>query len=323
MSLPKLMSGFAVIPVAYAHSTHIIYAKAHASFSKPTKSIFPPARSLFLVNVPVDATERELSLFFRYAGTVERVVFDQTDLGDLELHGHASGSGSASEDGDSEGPDTSMDVDAEENAESRPRKSRKDKKKDEPTPPAVVPLPAGPHRTLHKTGAVAHVVFLDSSVLTKALTPLPKPRVWPSSEEPRGVARYRALYDEQRPRLDIVKAHADTAMELYEFELAKSRHKSAYRKGEALVDKDGFTMVVRGGAYGKTLGGGVSVASKQFQAAGKTGNKQKKEPREKTLFYAFQKAERQRQAIMDLKNNFEEDKARVERLKRSRRFRPY
>ncbi|KAI6005464.1 ribosomal RNA-processing protein 7-domain-containing protein [Pisolithus albus] len=323
MSLPKVVSGFTVIPVAYARSTHIIYAKAHASSSKPMKSTLPPERTLFLVNVPVDATERELSLFFRYAGTVERVVFDQNDLADPELQGHASGSGSDSEEEGEEGPDSSMEVDTEDNAETRRRKSRKDKSKDEPAPPNVVPLPAGPHRTLRKTGAVAHVVLLDSSALTKALTALPKPRSWPSSDEPRGLARYRALYDEQRPPLDIVKAHADTAMELYEFELAKSKRKSAYRKGEALVDEDGFTMVVRGGAYGKTLGGGVSVASKQFQSTGKTGNKKKKEPREKMSFYAFQKAEKQRQAIMDLKKNFEEDKARVEKLKRSRRFKPY
>lgn len=323
MALPKIVSGFTVLPVAYPHSTHIIYARAHASSSKSSKPTFPPDRTLFLVNVPVDATERELSLFFRYAGTVERVIFDQNDLDDTELQGDASGSGSGSEDEVSDAPDSSMEVDAEENAETRPRKNRKDKKKDEPAPPTVVPLPTSPHRTLRKTGAVAHLVFLDSSSLSKALTPLPKARSWPSSEELRGLARYRALYDEQRPPLDIVKAHADTAMELYEFELAKSRRQSAYRKGEAIVDEDGFTLVTRGGAYGKTLGGGVGVANKQFQATGKTGSKKKKESKEKASFYAFQKAEKQRKAIMDLKKNFEADKARIEKLKQSRRFKPY
>ncbi|KAI6028857.1 ribosomal RNA-processing protein 7-domain-containing protein [Pisolithus orientalis] len=305
MALPKIVSGFTVLPVAYPHSTHIIYARAHASSSKSSKPTFPPDRTLFLVNVPVDATERE-----------SRVIFDQNDLDDTELQGDASGSGS-------DAPDSSMEVDAEENAETRPRKNRKDKKKDEPAPPTVVPLPTSPHRTLRKTGAVAHLVFLDSSSLSKALTPLPKARSWPSSEELRGLARYRALYDEQRPPLDIVKAHADTAMELYEFELAKSRRQSAYRKGEAIVDEDGFTLVTRGGAYGKTLGGGVGVANKQFQATGKTGSKKKKESKEKVSFYAFQKAEKQRKAIMDLKKNFEADKARIEKLKQSRRFKPY
>ncbi|KAI6015585.1 ribosomal RNA-processing protein 7-domain-containing protein [Pisolithus marmoratus] len=313
MSLPKLVSGFTVIPVAYPHSTHILYAKAHASSSKSTKPTFPPNRTLFLVNVPVDATERELSLFFRYAGTVERVLFDRNELGDPELQGDTLGSGSGSEE-DSDDPDSSMEVDTEES---------QNKKRDEPAPPAVVPLPTNPHRTLRKTGAVAHLVFLDSSSLTKALVPPQKARSWPSSEEPRGLARYRALYDEQRPPLDIVKAHADTAMELYEYKLAKSRRKSTYRKGEAIVDEDGFTLVTRGGAYGKTLGGGVAVASKQFQATSKTGSKKKKEPKEKTSFYAFQKAEKQRQAIVDLKKNFEADKARIEKLKQSRRFKPY
>ncbi|KAI6042424.1 ribosomal RNA-processing protein 7-domain-containing protein [Pisolithus marmoratus] len=304
MSLPKLVSGFTVIPVAYPRSTHILYAKAHASSSKSTKPTFPPDRTLFLVNIP------------------QRVLFDQNDLGDPELQGNTLGSGSGSEE-DSDGPDSSMEVDTEGNTETQRRKSRKDKKRDEPAPPAVVPLPTNPHRTLCKTGAVAHLVFLDSSSLTKALIPPPKPRSWPSSEEPRGLARYRALYDEQRPPLDIVKAHADTAIELYEFELAKSRRKSTYRKGEAIVDEDGFTLVTRGGAYGKTLGGGVAVASKQFQAISKTGSKKKKELKEKTSFYAFQKAEKQRQAIVDLKRNFEADKARIEKLKQSRRFKPY
>ncbi|KAI6150273.1 ribosomal RNA-processing protein 7-domain-containing protein [Pisolithus tinctorius] len=297
MALPKIVSGFTVLPVAYPHSTHIIYAKAHASSSKSSKSTFPADRTLFLVNVP-------------------RVIFDQNDLDDTELQGDASGSGSGSEDEDEDAPDSSMEVDTEENAETRPRKNRKDKKRDEPAPLL-------PHRTLRKTGAVAHLVFLDSSSLSKALTPLPKARSWPSSEELRGLARYRALYDEQRPPLDIVKAHADTAMELYEFELAKSRRQSAYRKGEAIVDEDGFTLVTRGGAYGKTLGGGVGVANKQFQATGKTGSKKKKESKEKASFYAFQKAEKQRKAIMDLKKNFEADKARIEKLKQSRRFKPY
>ena len=70
---------------------------------------------------------------------------------------------------------------------------------------------------------------------------------------------------------------------------------AAGRKGEAIVDEEGFTLVTRGGAYGKTLGGGASVASKPFQSTGQTGSKKKKEPKEKVSFYAFQKAEKQRE----------------------------
>ncbi|KAG8217943.1 ribosomal RNA-processing protein 7-domain-containing protein [Butyriboletus roseoflavus] len=151
-----------------------------------------------------------------------------------------------------------------------------------------------------------------------------------------------ALYDAQRPPLDVVKAHADTWMERFEFDLAKSKQNSAYHKGEAIVDEDGFTLVTRGGAYGQTLGGGVGVSSKTFQKTGQTASKKKKEPKEKETFYAFQKAEKQRKggivcmcvvpyapakmlflALLDLRKNFEVDKARIEKLKASRRFNPY
>lgn len=122
-----------------------------------------------------------------------------------------------------------------------------------------------------------------------------------------------------------MKAHADSSLEFYEYELAKKKQKSKYRKGEAIVDEDGFTLVTRGGAYGQTLGGGVSVASKRFQRSGETtrNRNSKKEKKEKEGFYAFQKAEKQRLELLELKRKWEEDKAKVEKLKASRRFKPY
>ena len=93
-----------------------------------------------------------------------------------------------------------------------------------------------------------------------------------------------------------MKAHSDSSIKLYEYKLAKKKQKSKYRKGEAIVDDDGFTLVTRGGAYGQTLGGGVSVASKRFQRSGETtrNRNSKKEKKEKEGFYAFHKAEKQR-----------------------------
>ena len=37
-----------------------------------------------------------------------------------------------------------------------------------------------------------------------------------------------------------------------------------YRKAEAIVDDEGYTIVIRSDAYGQTMGGGVSMASKRF-----------------------------------------------------------
>jgi ribosomal RNA-processing protein 7 len=249
-TLPNSIAGFTVLPILYGSSTtHILYARPHIGAKNASgRSKLPDGRTLFLVNVPPYATERELVLLFKDAGTVEKVVFD---LGALELQG----------------------VDHER-----------------------------PLRTLRRTGQTAHVVFLDSSSLDRALSCWPKKTPpWPtSSDEPLGMARYVALYDSLRPPLDAVREHADSYMEAYECELAKSKQQSKYRKGEAIVDEDGFTLVTRGGAYGQTLGGGVAVATKEFQETGQTrkNDKKKKTPKEKEAFYGFQKSEKQRKGAV-------------------------
>ncbi|KAF9527973.1 ribosomal RNA-processing protein 7-domain-containing protein, partial [Crepidotus variabilis] len=330
MSLPSNISGFTVLPVLYSSTvTHYLYIRAHSSSSKPRaegstnqKDVLPSGRTLFLVNVPPDATERELVLFFKHAGTVEKVLFDfeGTDHNGEEL------------DSDEEDQDIEMnDSEEDSDAGSEHRKGRKKKQDDKPK---VIPLPAPnpPIRKLRKTGQSAHIVFLDASSLERALASTSKPRSWPlqlqstskSTEEPIGLAHYRAVYASLRPSLESVQAFADSSMEVYEYNLAKDKQKSKYKKGEAIVDEDGFTLVTRGGAYGKTLGGGVGVASKKFQrSAGQSRTRNRGDKKAKDGFYAFQKAEKQRSELMELKRKWEEDKAKVEKLKASRRFRPY
>ena len=332
MEVPSNISGFSVIPVLYNSSTsHYLYARAHASSKSDSRKALPEGRTLFLVNLPPDTTDRELVLFFKHSGTVEKVIFD-FDV--KESH---------NEDTDSEDEDESMD---EADATDEKPKKRKKTQKDKPVAPTLIPLPASRCRKLRKTGSSAYVIFLDSSSLERALASTSKPRAWPtSSEEPSGLAHYRALYDSLRPPLDAVRAFADSSIEVYEYEQAKKKQKSKYRKGEAIVDADGFTLVTRGGAYGKTLGGGVAVASKRFQRSGQAARNRsnKKDKKEKEGFYAFQKAEKQRSGmsfsakiqftlltndlffpgLIELKRKWEEDKAKVEKLKASRRFKPY
>ncbi|KAJ7757063.1 ribosomal RNA-processing protein 7-domain-containing protein [Mycena metata] len=312
MSLPSSIAGFSVLPISYTGtSTHYLYARSHTGSKKNASQTLPDGRTLFLVNVPPDATERELVLLFKGCGTVEKVVFDLDPQEKLV----------EPDDSDEEEEDEAEE--AVDETEEQPRKRRK-LSKTKPQPPKVVPLPSKPLRRLRATGRSAHLVFLDASSLERALAPQPKARPWPVSEEPSGVAHYAALFDSLRPPLDIVRTHADSAMELFEFELKQTKQQSKYRKGEAIVDEDGFTLVTRGGAYGQTLGGGVGVASKKFQESGETRTRnKKKEPLQKAGFYAFQKAEKQRNDLMELKKNWEADKAKVEKLKASRRFKPY
>ncbi|KAI0682618.1 ribosomal RNA-processing protein 7-domain-containing protein [Earliella scabrosa] len=334
-ALPTTISGFTVLPIAYTPSaTHILYARAHSAPKHKDrkgkhKEELPEGRTLFLVNVPPDATERELTVLFKSCGTVERVVFStgsgtaaqQEGLDDEESDEDEEGAGEkeGSDEGEASGSEADDDV--------RPKKKRKVA---QPDGPKVVPLPAVRLRALRQTGHTAYVVFLDNSSLARALKPPQKPYTWPTdSETPLGLAHYTTLYAALRPPLDVVREHADTWMDAFEHEQAKKRQESKYRKGEAIVDEDGFTLVTRGGAYGKTLGGGVGVASKRFvdeQAAPGAGGKRhrkKKEKKEKETFYAFQVHEKKRKEIIDLKKKFEEDKAKIEKLKQSRKFKPY
>ena len=342
------ISGFTVIPVCYDSSTtHYLYARAHSNGARTRKAL-PDGRTLFLVNVPPDATERELRLFFQHAGTVERVAFGHELVEVDEEEEEASDDDDEDENEDED--DDEDDEDEEEGAD-KPRKSHKRKTRThQETIPKVTPLPPTPSRRFRKTGLTAHVVFLDASSLQRALASTSKPRAWPSpsSDEPSGLAHYKAVYAALRPALDSVKAFADSAMELHEYNERKEKRQSRYKKGEAIVDEDGFTLVTRGGAYGKTLGGGVGVASKRFQRSAREarsrGTRKKKEGKEKEGFYSFQRAEKQRAGLwsflcfffslffllndfwidlLELKRKWEEDKARVEKLKASRRFRPY
>lgn len=319
-SLPPSIAGFTPIPVSYADSSvHVLYVHTHAKKQKQNakgKQVLPEGRTLFVVNVPPDATEREVTLFFKSAGTVERVVFSGSGMDNEEELEESSSEEESGEEDQTE--------DAEE-AEERPRKKRK---KNKHAPPEVVPLPSQELRTFRRTGQTAHVVFLDASSLSRALTAPSKPRPWPTdSSVPFGLAHYTALHASLRPPLDVVKAHADSWMEHFEWEETRKKQKSKYRKGEAIVDEDGFTLVVRGGAYGKTLGGGVGVASKKFaeeqRSSGEGRTRKKKEKKEKDTFYAFQIHEKRRKELIDLKQKWEEDKAKVEKLKQSRKFKPY
>ncbi len=126
----------------------------------------------FWQNLPPDATERELSLFLKPHGTIERVCFSED----------AQEKDTVEESDDSES-DEEVDMETEgvvaEGEDTQPKKRRRLNKTKPPQPPQVIPLPTKPLRTLRHTGQTAHVVFLDSSSLERALVPPTKPRMNP------------------------------------------------------------------------------------------------------------------------------------------------
>ncbi|KAI0755441.1 ribosomal RNA-processing protein 7-domain-containing protein [Irpex lacteus] len=317
----ETVAGFIPLPIKYSpDSIHIIYVRAHnaSQKGKARGNGIPNGRTLFMVNVPPDATEREITYFFKSSGTVEKVVFAGDDVDEDSQEELMSGESEVSEDEVEQAEEDQMDA--------PPRKKRK-MGKTSSSVPSIVPLPARTTRILRKTGRSAHVIFLDESSLARALGSASKQRIWaPEESIPSGIDHYIATYRSLRPPLDVVKAHANSWMEHFDWEQAKKKQQSKYKKGDAIVDDDGFTLVTRGGAYGQTVGGGVGVASKRFQREGPEGGKRhrkKKEPKEKDAFYAFQIHEKKRKELMDLQRKWEEDKAKVDKLKESRKFKPY
>ncbi|CAE6530661.1 unnamed protein product [Rhizoctonia solani] len=288
------LAGFTVLPLQLQGSSkHYIYLRA--------------------INVPCDATDRDLISLFKSAGTVERVVFPK----------HlATQSNEPEEEQEEEGND-----------DETPSKS---KSKTSPPPRATPLIDTSPRRS-NNSGRTAHIVFLDESSLSRALSLSSSKNAlsWPpadTSAEPRGLGLYLKRHQALRPALDTVSKHVDAYMQRFDFEqTAKRAAASEYKKGVPIIDEDGFELVTRGGAYGKTVGGGVGVASKKFELAAKRGDlaavKKKKKGRDKSKdlegLYAHERREKKRKAFMDLRERFEEDKKKVAKLKSTRRFTPY
>ncbi|GJJ12542.1 hypothetical protein Clacol_006785 [Clathrus columnatus] len=353
MTLPPTTKDFTVLPIIYKsppplkNKQHILYLKEHISkppkfktgqdLGNETRETYPNGRTLFVVNTPPDSTERELRLFFQSCGHVERVILQQGGEDGLMAL--------AEEDGDDEDEDEDENEN-EDNGQDQQiirASNRKRRKREKEKPPQVIPLPLRsseiPLRIYRPTGSAAYIVFADPGALSMAFQLRDGPenrRIWPfgaeSSSEiavaPSGLAHYVALHAAERPPLDMVKKHADSYIEVYEYNKAMStrKSKSKYKKGEAIVDEDGFTLVVRGGAYGQSIGGGVGVASKLFikelEDDSTSKPKKKKKKHEKEDFYKFQIHEKRRQDLIELKANFEKDKEKIISAKRSR-YKPY
>lgn len=299
MPRPATLAGFTAFPLRLRDSTeHYIYIRlnqpgARNAIDALTK---PNGRTLFLANVPCDATARDLISLFKFAGTVERVIFPKK---------------SNNQDTESEIEDRD---EAERNGDGTQTMPPDSKRKTSP-PPKAGPLIDPTMRRSSSSGGTAHIVFLDESSLGRALS-LPSSSKnqlsWPpadASAEPRGLALYLKRHQSLRPSLDIVSSHVNTYMQHFDFEQnAKRAAASEYKKGIPIIDEDGFELVTRGGAYGKTVGGGVGVASKQFELAVKRGEltagKRKKKGRDKSKdlegLYAHEQREKKRKGKVSL-----------------------
>ncbi|KAG8974884.1 Ribosomal RNA-processing protein 7, partial [Tulasnella sp. 427] len=116
------INGFNVIKVTYPPATaHYIYVRKHeTSQNTPSSLALPQDRTLFVVNLPPDATEQEVSKLLNSFGEVEDVRF-----------GHATGSageeiGPINEDEEmADEADDDSDSDSDMDVDGRKKKRRK------------------------------------------------------------------------------------------------------------------------------------------------------------------------------------------------------
>ncbi|GMK53739.1 hypothetical protein CspeluHIS016_0103250 [Cutaneotrichosporon spelunceum] len=330
----KLYSNFRPLPLALpTNATHYIYVRPHTTKSGDDAELERTARTLFAANIPVDAGERDLRALFSRWGVVEAV---EEGSASVDVLGDAVAGLPESDDEDEEG-------EAEEEEEKQgadadgwtfvgtAQQARKRRRK--AALPASVPdvVPLDTVRSLGLSGArSARVVFTDAVSVSRAMgyggAPIALPLGEGRGAEPTGLAFYEARYAALRPALASVRAHADSAMERYDHlhSLLLASRAKAHGAG-ALVDEDGFTVVVRGGRYGRTAGrggsAGVAVASRAGVAAAQ--KKRGKGAGELKDFYKFQSVDRKRKELADMRARFDEDRRKVDELKRQRRFKPY
>ncbi|CZT41645.1 related to RRP7 Protein involved in pre-rRNA processing and ribosome assembly [Rhynchosporium secalis] len=318
------IKGYTVLPItipstpAYPKpTTHTIYLRPHAP-KIPTEN---DSRSLFLVNVPIDATSAHLRAIFTTllgAGRFESVSFE-----------HENKTSDST-------PTTSLALIG----------GKKRKRGDDVREAASAGLPQIWDRELRKSGSTAVVILVDSRSVEGALKAARKLGrraakgkdveegtgcVWgegvligkakdKSSVPALGSARYAAHHNLRFPNKAVLQANVDTFMTL--FAAQEDAQAKAARGQRGVPDEDGFITVVRGG--GARTGPARMEDAERKRVELEKKEEEKRKEGEMGGFYRFQGREKRKEEQGELVRRFEEDRRRVEGMREKGRkgFRP-
>lgn len=295
-----------------------------------------PGRTLFVANLAVDMDSEDIRSVFKEYGPVEIISIKVSRVGNegveawMDSDDEDEDEDEDEEDLEDQAEDGSTDIEGGINGTSanasrpaRPatttgtesNKKRRRKHKSGPSAPSITPLPSLFPRSqpFLPCSSSAYVTYLSPLSLQRALEHAPtRPAITlVHSAKETGLAYFTQLHKAIRPDISAVKSHADSALALYDHHLEVQRRKTTQG---AIVDEDGFTLVVRGGKFGRTAGkgaSGVGVASRRFvldskkvQAGGEATvdareglqrGKKRKGGVELDGFYRFQRNEKKRQ----------------------------
>lgn len=315
-------AGFTAFPLAFPGSTskksvtHTMYVRLHAPKGGDGGA---EGKTLFIVNLPVDITERQMRTVFGAWGTVDTVKFGYAGGGESVLGKAVAGLAAEEQGMEVSDSEDEADVDEEEEEETaeavegaaeptfvstmpNPKSRAGRKARHANRAPKVIPLPTVTPLDLAARSTPlrpesCHLAFLSSLSASRVISHPPTQAVAvPASEEPIGLAYYTAKYTAARPSLATARSHADSSVALHDELLSRTLAARAKTRGNgALVDEDGFTVVVRSGKYGRTGGKGEQGVAVAARAASAPGKKKSAGSEGLEGFYKFQRIEKKRQ----------------------------
>ncbi|KAI9885126.1 MAG: hypothetical protein M1823_003095 [Watsoniomyces obsoletus] len=271
---------------------HHLYLRRHES-KLPSLS---DDRTLFVVNVPVDATEAHFrTLFTRLGhGRIESVRFDRTR--------------------EASTPTVTPILPTKEKNKKRKRVDEEDADEQH------TELPETWDREIYQSGSTALIVFADRASLNATLKALnrthKRPLIWgegltdtlPELGSHRYYVHHRMRYP---PRIPL-QASVDAFMTRHAaLETQQARQAKRLRQEP---DEEGFITVTRGGRTGP-------ARMEEAQAAAERQKKKSEEGLKN--FYRFQLREERKKAQGEMLRRFEEDRRKVDEMRKKRRsFRP-
>ncbi|KAL9128474.1 MAG: hypothetical protein Q9217_002852 [Psora testacea] len=303
--IPREIAGYTVLPLALpplpsfpTPATHFLYVSQHQpKIPTPTSS-----RSIFLVNIPFDATEAHIKYLFSTqlelpAGRIEEVQFEGQRRKDVVKEEKKPGKS---------------------NKASKKRKRVSDGGDIESMEGAA--LPSTWDRELQHKGLTAVALFVDRSSMVTALRAVErvhKQRKQPSwgkgvedSLPSLGFARYLHHHQLTYPNKSQLLESVNTYMTGFAAKEAAQEKLRARQRQEP--DADGFIAVTRG----------ARTNPARQEAAQELAEKQKEKQKGLEDFYRFQSREKRKARAVELMKRFEEDKEKVRKMKERRgRFR--
>lgn len=291
------VNDFTVLPIRISAQPSYPKETIHYLYVRPNAPRVPTEdtpRELFLVNVPIDATESHIQgLFADQIGGV-RVETTRFEGSKFRSIGGALV------------------------AQGKKRKRHEVDEKDGQNDQEVGELPGTWNRELHRSGGTAVVTFVDQASAEAAMkdarraTKQKREINWGDGIEkripPLGTARYLSRQKARYPDPAALQESVDEFMAA--FSAAESARIKALARQRAEPDEDGFITVTHGGRRGTLREEDAKAKEEEF--------KKRENDRIRSDFYRFQTRERKKEEARDLVKGFEEDAKRLEDMRRRR-----